>query len=103
MERFSLSGECWRLKGVAPNVPLQGNIMETGRPFRGLTPWMDCRVPGGVAPALYRAGWLEHPYFGMNSLKAEWVEHRWWMYETTLPRPELGGGADFTTINGGVE
>ncbi len=100
MERFSLSGECWRLKGVAPNVPLQGNIMETGRPFRGLTPWMDCRVPGGVAPALYRTGWLEHPYFGMNSLKAEWVEHRWWMYETTLPRPELGGERIFLRFLG---
>lgn len=100
MEQYSLSGSCWRLKGVAPNVPLQGNIMETGRSFRGLTPWMECRVPGGVAPALYRAGWLEHPYFGMNSLKAEWVEHRWWMFETNLSRPELRGERIFLRFLG---
>lgn len=88
---YSLCHAKWRLKGVAPNVPMQGNIMETGRPFRGLTPWLDCRVPGGVALALYRAGWLEYPYYGMNSLKCEWVEHRWWMYETTIERPNLSG------------
>lgn len=89
--RYSLSQETWKVKGVAPNVPMQGNIMETGRPFRGLTPWMDCRVPGGVSLALYRAGWLEYPYYGMNSLKCEWVENRWWMYETTFAKPRLEG------------
>ncbi len=91
MTHYSLSNAAWRLKGVAPHVPLQGNIMETGRPFRGLTPWLDCTVPGGVHLALYRAGWLEYPYYNLNSLKCEWVENRWWMYETTIPKPILEG------------
>lgn len=98
--RYSLDHAQWRLKGVAPNVPLQGNIMETGRPFRGLTPWLDCQVPGGVALALYRAGWLEYPYYGMNSLKCEWVEHRWWMYETTVKTPELSGSKILLRFSG---
>lgn len=48
---------------------------------------MDAQVPGGVARALYKAGYIEHPYVGMNSLKCEWMENRWWMY-----RRELRGG-----------
>lgn len=89
--RFSLSSCKWRLKGTERYVPIQGDTMETGRAMKGLTPWIDCQVPGGVALALYRAGWIEHPYFGMNSLKAEWIEHRWWMYETTFRKPMLEG------------
>lgn len=88
---FSLSSCQWRLKGTERYVPIQGDTMETGRPMKGLTPWIDCQVPGGVALALYRAGWIEYPYYGMNSLKSEWIEHRWWMYETTFPKPELTG------------
>lgn len=76
--------------------------METGRAMKGLTPWIDCQVPGGVALALYRAGWIEHPYFGMNSLKAEWIEHRWWMYETTFRKPMLEG-TRFSLVFHGVD
>ena len=89
--KYSFSHAVWQLKGVAPHVPMQGNIMETGRPFRGLTPWIPCDIPGGVSLALYRAKWLDYPYYAMNSLKCEWVEHRWWMYETTIERPALQG------------
>ena len=76
--------------------------METGRAMKGLTPWIDCQVPGGVALALYRAGWIEHPYFGMNSLKAEWIEQRWWMYETTFRKPMLEG-TRFSLVFHGVD
>ena len=100
--RFSLSGCRWRLKGTERNVPIQGDIMETGRPMKGLTPWLDCQVPGGVTLALYRAGWIEYPYYGRNSLKAEWIEHRWWMYETTFPKPALEGSR-FRLVFQGVD
>lgn len=100
--RFSLSSCKWRLKGTERYVPIQGDTMETGRAMKGLTPWIDCQVPGGVALALYRAGWIEHPYFGMNSLKAEWIEHRWWMYETTFRKPMLEG-TRFSLVFHGVD
>lgn len=89
--RYSLSQEKWRLKGTDSYVPLRDRSMETGQVLRGITPWIDCQVPGGVALELYRAGWIEYPYFELNSLKCEWIENRWWIYETTLKRPNLQG------------
>ena len=89
--RYSLSQEKWRLKGTDSYIPLRDRSMETGQVLRGITPWIDCHVPGCVALALYRAGWIEYPYFELNSLKCEWIENRWWIYETTLKRPNLQG------------
>lgn len=89
--RYSLSQEKWRLKGTDSYIPLRDKSMETGQVLRGITPWIDCQVPGGVALALYRAGWIEYPYFELNSLKCEWIENRWWIYETVLDRPNLQG------------
>lgn len=44
-----------------------------------------------MALALYRAGLIEHPYYKMNTTKCEWIENRWWVYDTTIPRPALTG------------
>lgn len=77
--------------GTAPYVPLRGNSMETGAPLSGITEWLPAKVPGGVALALYRAGYIEHPYFDKNSLKCEWIENKWWVYETLFEAPALEG------------
>lgn len=89
--RYDLSHEKWKLKALDPYVPLQGNSMETGQELRGITPWVDCTVPGGAALAMYRAGYIDYPYFEMNSLKCEWIENKWWMYQTTFARPAISG------------
>lgn len=91
MKDYPLSGEGWRVKAMHPYVPFQGNSMETGVELKGITPWIPCRVPGGVALALFRAGYIEHPYFEMNSLKCEWIENKWWVYEKSFKRPNLKG------------
>ena len=65
--------------------------METGKPLEGITGWIPADVPGGVSLALYRAGYLPHPYWGMNSLQCEWVENKWWIYETKLILPQPSG------------
>ena len=39
-------------------------------------------VPGSVYKDLQNAGIIADPYYGLNSLACEWVEHRWWMYTT---------------------
>ena len=72
-EQISLNGT-WQLKGTASYVPLRDKSMETGKPLEGVTGWMDAQVPGGVARALYQAGYIDHPYVDMNSLKCEWIE-----------------------------
>ena len=69
-EQISLNGT-WQLKGTASYVPLRDKSMETGKPLEGVTGWMDAQVPGGVARALYQAGYIDHPYVDMNSLKCD--------------------------------
>ena len=91
MSRYDLSKCSWRIKGTAPYVPLRENSMETGKPLEGITGWVPADVPGGVALALYRAGYIPHPYWGMNSLQCEWIENKWWIYETELTLPEKAG------------
>ncbi len=58
--------------------------METGQTLHGVTPWINATVPGGVHIDLWKAGYIDYPYFGQNSLKCEWVEQRWWMYRTSF-------------------
>ena len=85
--QYDLSQCAWRLKGTAPYVPLRENSMETGKPLEGITGWIPAQVPGGVALALYRAGYIPHPYAGMNSLQCEWIENKWWIYEAEIELP----------------
>lgn len=88
-ERISLNG-VWKLKGTASYVPFRDKSMETGKPLEGITSWIDAEVPGGVARALYKAGYIEHPYVDMNSLKCEWIENRWWIYRCEFEGRALG-------------
>ena len=87
-EQISLNGT-WQLKGTASYVPLRDKSMETGKPLEGVTGWMDAQVPGGVACALYQAGYIDHPYVDMNSLKCEWIENRWWIYRREFDRRDI--------------
>lgn len=82
---ISLSGLTWELKGYWPYVPIKEKSMETGQTLQGVTGWLPATVPGGVHYDLWKAGLIEDPYFGQNSLKCEWVENRWWMYRTVFP------------------
>lgn len=87
---ISLNG-VWKLKGTAAYVPLRDKSMETGKPLEGITQWIDACVPGGVTRALYNAGYIEHPYVDMNSLKCEWIENRWWIYRREFDRTPMDG------------
>jgi beta-mannosidase len=49
--------------------------------------WLPARVPGSVLDDLMRAGELPDLYHGRNSLLAEWVEHRTWVYRTRVAGP----------------
>ena len=83
---ISLSGFSWEVKGFWPYVPIKEKSMETGQTLAGVTNWLPARVPGGVHADLFRAGLIEDPYLGKNSLHCEWVENRWWVYRTKFPR-----------------
>jgi beta-mannosidase len=91
MTILPLSAQPWELKGFWPWVPLQGRSMETSSALMGVTDWIPATVPGGVHYDLYRAGLIPHPHRDLASLHCEWVEHRWWLYRTTLVRPDRCG------------
>lgn len=75
----------WTLTAVWPYAPILQNSLETGQPLQGIFPPIPARVPGCVQADLLRAGLISHPYRKMNSLDCEWVENRWWVYETAFP------------------
>lgn len=84
-----LSSE-WFLRGVRPHmVPTKAMQQWQNRHY--VTDLIPATVPGGVHYDLFRAGVIENPYFGMNSLACEWVENRWWIYETTVKFDPLRG------------
>lgn len=78
----------WRLMGHWPYTPLQGQSMETGAELMGVTDWIDAKVPGTVQDDLLRAGLIDDPYYADNSLRCEWVEHRWWRYQCAFTAPK---------------
>ncbi len=80
----------WKLAGYYPYCPIFGTSWETGIRLSGIYDEVDADVPGAVHSALFKAGIIEDPYKDMNSLKAEWVENRWWVYYTQF-ESELAG------------
>ena len=86
MKKIDLDQE-WQVKGYWPYVPIQKKSMELGQELKGITDFIPAVVPGGVHFDLWKNGIIENPYYGMNRLKFEWVEHRWWMYRTKFEKP----------------
>ena len=70
--------ENWELQGFIPNVNLSGNEKYISR--HALKERIAATVPGGIHLDLFRAGIIDNPYYGMNSLSSEWTESRWWCY-----------------------
>ena len=70
----------WQLSCFYPYVPYYANSFEVGIRQKSILPQVSAKVPGSVQKALIDAGILEDPYYEMNSLKAEWVENKWWIY-----------------------
>lgn len=71
----------WRMMGWWPNEWRMVYGKEAGGVFSGITAWMDVEIPVSVYNTLYKAGYIEEPYFGLNSLKCEWVASRDWAFK----------------------
>src|SRR5690348_13914570 len=48
---------------------------------------LPAAVPAPIHQVLMQAGLLDDPNFGMNSLKARWVEEQFWIYRRTFDAP----------------
>lgn len=62
-----------------------------GRP-PGEPGWLPARVPGTVLDDVHRAGLVSDPRHADNSLAAEWVPQRTWLYRRTLRSGRLRPG-----------
>ena len=78
-----LDGDDWRLVSALPgrwsDPDLPGAVLADDRD------WIPARVPGAVQDDLWRAGLIDDPYVGRNSLAAEWAADRTWVYERSFP------------------
>lgn len=71
-----LSGFSWKLKRMRPGQGVREGLHELPQADIETLVWMPARVPGDVYTDLWKAGALDDPYWGRNSMKAQWV-----MYE----------------------
>ena len=85
----------WYLRGYNNYVPLHEQSREVDAQTKGVTFDMKVETPHSIYDALLEYGYIDDPYFELNSTKCEWVASRWWVYYTTIqvekltPRMEL--------------
>jgi beta-mannosidase len=92
-----LSSLTWTLEGYTPFVWLferSYNALGDGDPCIDVCSIL-AKVPGSVQGALRAAGLLPDWNVGVNYRQCEWVEHRHWMYRTSLPDEWLGSGRHY--------
>lgn len=74
-----LSGYRWKLKRMRPGQGIKEGLHELPSGDIETLVWIPARVPGDVYTDLWKAGALEDPYWGRNSMKAQWVMlDEWW-------------------------
>ncbi len=74
-----LSGYKWKMKMMLPGEGVKRGLHEL--PFEDIETlvWNNAKVPGDVYTDLWRAGVIDDPYYGRNSVKAQWVQqYEWW-------------------------
>lgn len=74
----------WKLRGYFNCDPFFARSRETNAMTRGVTFDMDITTPHDLYADLEKYGYIENPYFGLNSMKCEWVAARWWLYYTEV-------------------
>ena len=82
MKRLELKN--WKLRGYFNCDPFFARSRETNAMTRGVTFDMDVTTPHDLYTDLEKNGYIEDPYFGLNSMKCEWVASRWWLYYTEI-------------------
>ena len=74
-----LSGMMWRFKMMLPGQGVEKGLHKLPSEDIETLVWNNAKVPGDVYTDLWKAGVIEDPYFGRNSVKAQWVQqYEWW-------------------------
>lgn len=77
-----LSGYQWKMKQMRPGEGVKAGLGNLPPEDIETLVWNPARVPGDVYTDLWKAGVIEDPYFGRNSVKAQWVAQNEWWYST---------------------
>lgn len=75
-----LSGYQWKMKMMLPGQGVKAGLHELPPADIETLVWNPAKVPGDVYTDLWKVGAIEDPYFGRNSVKAQWVQHYEWWY-----------------------
>ncbi|WP_233244066.1 glycoside hydrolase family 2 protein [Tamlana fucoidanivorans] len=74
-----LSGVKWTMKMMLPGEGVKMGLPQLPPEDIETLVWNYAKVPGDVYTDLWKAGVIEDPYFGRNSVKAQWVQqYEWW-------------------------
>ena len=85
----------WTLSGWTPHLWRLMQTLELGETPNADVMGVPAKVPGSVQVALRAAGILPDWNLATNWLACEWVEHRHWIYEVTLPDEWFGSGKTY--------
>lgn len=78
MGKISLNGNDWEIKYFLGEDWIWRNSEK--RATRDVRFWKPARVPGSITDDMFRCGEIPNPHFEKNSLLAEWVPERTWIY-----------------------
>ncbi|WP_282039271.1 glycoside hydrolase family 2 protein [Saccharicrinis aurantiacus] len=74
-----LSSSRWTMKMMLPGEGVKKGLHNLPPEDIETLVWNYAQVPGDVYTDLWKAGVIEDPYFGRNSVKAQWVQqYEWW-------------------------
>ncbi|MDV7186040.1 beta-galactosidase [Lutibacter sp. TH_r2] len=78
----SLDSYRWKMKMMLPGEGIKHGLHKLPPGDIETLVWNPAKVPGDVYTDLWKAGVIEDPYFGRNSVKAQWVMQYEWWYST---------------------
>ena len=86
---LDLSSTYWQFEGIRPGQGVkEGFHLHLGEHCSSTFNWNGAEVPGDVYTDLWRAGEIDDPHFGRNTLRAKWAMEREWWYRCKF-KPEL--------------
>jgi beta-mannosidase len=87
-ERRDFLDEAWRwsdaLRGTLDGASSEGPPVHAGMSAG----WRPARVPGSLLDDAWRTGEIPNPYLDRDSLAAEWIPQRTWLYRRAFDAPE---------------
>ncbi|MBP5274714.1 MAG: hypothetical protein ILO36_07250 [Abditibacteriota bacterium] len=100
---YDLSQNVWQLSGWTPEVWRMHGSVETGDAFAAEIPAMECRIPCSVQKVLRDNRVIEDWNAGLKFRDSEWIEHRHWMFTTTVPGSVFGKGKKYFFVSEGLD